>query len=144
MEKYYEIDKIAVVLFLPCFEVTSVYDYYESNLFVRQFIYENNGCLVDIFRDKYIASIYDNGRMPSFNYNSSNKLREELFTKEELRSGKVSYDRLLEIYCVYNSSFITYNEALRQDEFRSNKSIFDISRYRLRRGKVKKRKESDL
>ena len=62
MEKYYEIDKIAVVLFLPCFEVTSVYDYYESNLFVRQFIYEDNGCLVDIFRDKYIASIYDNGR----------------------------------------------------------------------------------
>ena len=110
MEKYYEIDKIAVVLFLPCFEVTSVYDYYESNLFVRQFIYENNGCLVDIFRDKYIASIYDNGRMPSFNYNSINKLREELFTKEELRSGKVSYDRLLEIYCVYNSSFITYND----------------------------------
>ena len=67
-----------------------------------------------------------------------------MFTKEELRSGKVSYDRLLEIYCIYNCNFITYDEALRQDEFRSNKSIFDISRYRLRRGKVKKRKESDL
>ena len=144
MEKYYEIDKIVVVLFLPCFEVTSVYDYYESNMFVRQFIYEDNGCLIDIFRDKYIASIYVNGRMPSFNYNSSNKLRKELFTKEELRSGKVSYDRLLEIYCIYNFSFITYNDALRQDEFRSNKSIFDISRYRLRRKKSNKRKESDL
>jgi hypothetical protein len=144
MEKYYEIDKIAVVLFLPCFEVTSVYDYYESNMFVRQFIYEDNGCLIDIFRDKYIASIYNNGRMPSFNYNSSNKLRKELFTKEELRSGMVSYDRLLEIYCIYNFSFITYNDALRQDEFRSNKSIFDISRYRLRRKKSNKRKESDL
>ncbi len=144
MEKYYEIDKIVVVLFLPCFKVTSVYDYYESNMFVRQFIYEDNGCLIDIFRDKYIASIYNNGRMPSFNYNSSNKLRKELFTKEELRSGMVSYDRLLEIYCIYNSSFITYNDALRQDEFRSNKSIFDISRYRLRRKKSNKRKESDL
>lgn len=144
MEKYYEIDKIAVVLFLPCFEVTSVYDYYESNMFVRQFIYEDNGCLIDIFRDKYIASIYNNGRIPSFNYNSSNKLRKELFTKEELRSGMVSYDRLLEIYCIYNFSFITYNDALRQDEFRSNKSIFDISRYRLRRKKSNKRKESDL
>ncbi len=144
MEKYYEIDKIAVVLFLPCFKVTSVYDYYESNMFVRQFIYEDNGCLIDIFRDKYIASIYNNGRMPSFNYNSSNKLRKELFTKEELRSGMVSYDRLLEIYCIYNFSFITYNDALRQDEFRSNKSIFDISRYRLRRKKSNKRKESDL
>lgn len=144
MEKYYEIDKIVVVLFLPCFKVTSVYDYYESNMFVRQFIYEDNGCLIDIFRDKYIASIYNNGRMPSFNYNSSNKLRKELFTKEELRSGMVSYDRLLEIYCIYNFSFITYNDALRQDEFRSNKSIFDISRYRLRRKKSNKRKESDL
>lgn len=144
MEKYYEIDKIAVVLFLPCFEVISVYDYYESNMFVRQFIYEDNGCLIDIFKDKYIASIYDNGRMPSFNYNSSNKLRKELFTEEELRSGMVSYDRLLEIYCIYNSSFITYDDALRQDEFRSNKFIFDISRYRLRRKKSNKRKESDL
>lgn len=144
MERYYEIDKITVVLFFPCFEVTSVYDYYESNMFVRQFIYEDNGCLVDIFNDKYIDSIYNNGRMPSFNYNSSNKLREELFTKEELRSGMVSYDRLLEIYCIYNSSFITYDDALRQDEFRSNKSIFDISRYRLRRKKSNKRKESDL
>lgn len=144
MEKYYEIDKITVVLFFPCFEVTSVYDYYESNMFIRQFIYEDNGCLVDIFKDKYIDSIYNNGRMPSFNYNSSNKLREELFTKEELRSGMVSYDRLLEIYCIYNFSFITYDDALRQDEFRSNKSIFDISRYRLRRKKSNKRKESDL
>lgn len=144
MERYYEIDKITVVLFFPCFEVTSVYDYYESNMFVRQFIYEDNGCLVDIFKDKYIDSIYNNGRMPSFNYNNSNKLREELFTKEELRSGMVSYDRLLEIYCIYNSSFITYDDALRQDEFRSNKSIFDISRYRLRRKKSNKRKESDL
>ena len=131
MEKFYDIDKIKVVFYRQPFLFTSVDGYYDSVGYIRQFVYVNDGYIEDIFKEKYIAGLYADGQIPEFYYNPINYLDLKYFNESELKSGKVSERRLLEIYCQCNSKFITYDDALRQDKFRDNASVVDISRFNL-------------
>lgn len=126
MGKFYEIKKIKVVLFRPF--VNSVDSFGNSEFFVKQFMYVDGGNIKDIFGEKYIAGLYYNGEMPEFYYNSINYLNSNYFNEKELMSGVISEERLLEIYCIYNSNFISYDDALRQDSVRGT-GITDLSRF---------------
>lgn len=128
MEKVYEIKKIKVVLFRP-FIMPS--DYFgDVGVYVKQFMYVDGNKITDIFGDKYISGLYCDGEIPEFYYNFVNSLGLQHFNLKELNSGVVSEARLLQIYCIYNSDFISYEDALRQDKF-SGTGIIDISRFNL-------------
>lgn len=126
MGKFYEIKKIKVVLFRPFINSS---DYFgNGEVYVKQFMYVDGNKITDIFSEKYIAGLYCDGEMPEFYYNSINGLSDKYFDLKELDSGVVGEERLLQIYCICNSNFISYEDALRQDRFRDT-GIVDISRF---------------
>jgi hypothetical protein len=131
MEKFYDIKKIKIVLYRPPVLYALINEY--ENSAVKQLVYVDGGSIIDIFGEKYISGLYYDGNMPAFYYDPVNYLHHKYFTDFELKKGIVSEKRLLEIYCELNNNFIKHEEALRQDEFRDNKSIIDISRHKIRR-----------
>ncbi len=130
MEKFYEIKNIKVVFVHPVFCDELVEGYYSSgnDICVRQFMYVDGRSMVDIFGDSYLKGLYYHGEMPGFCYNPINDIDMGYFTEDEKRSGKVSEMRLLQIYCMYNSDYLTFENLAcpfgSEDEFR----VVDIKR----------------
>mgnify|MGYP007101933454 CR=1 FL=1 len=109
MEKFYEISKVKIVLF-NITSTNSVDGYYGNLGIVKQLFYVNSGTLTDIFKNRYIKDIYSNDKLPGFNYNPVNYISTSFFNDKELKSGLISEERLLEIYCELNSNYINYNK----------------------------------
>ena len=125
MGKMYEIDKLFVVLFqYTDYEVDGYYDY---NVFVKQIMCVDNGIVVDIFKDKYIKGLYDDGEMPEFYYSPFNYISKSLFNKKEIERGLVSEEKLLEIYCALNPKFINYDNIINNE----NCPVIDLNNYRI-------------
>ena len=126
MSKMYDIDKIRCIQF-GYMRYGDVDGCYENNVFVKQIFYYDNGTLTDIFKDTYIPGIYENGEMPVFHYDSNNRLYPRDLTDIERQSGKISEERLLEIYCKFNSKYIDYSMI---DAMDSGKiTTFGINRF---------------
>ena len=106
----YEIRKLRIVLYMYNF-THGVDGFYGYNTFINQIFEVDNGTLTDIFQDKYIEGIYDNGKMPDFSFNNGNLIDKKLFTKDELEKGLVSSDRLLEIYQQLNPKYFSLNDV---------------------------------
>ena len=132
MEKFYEISNIKIIYFQKP-SLSDIDGYYGIDSVVKQLFYVKDGTLIDIFKDKYIDGIYQNGKMPAFNYNPVNYISTSLFNNKELKSGLISEDRLLEIYCYFNSLHISYDEIIGNNV----DNVVDIRKY------VKTRRKED-
>ena len=108
VDNVYDINKIKIVFFKIVYN-GSIDGYYGTVGIVKQLFYADNGCLIDIFKDKYIDGIYKDNEIPSFNYNPVNCVDIRMFSDNELKSGFISERRLLEIYCNLNSNYISYD-----------------------------------
>ena len=93
----YEISKLRIVLYMYNFN-HGVDGFYGYNTFVNQIFELGDGTLTDIFKDKYIDGLYNDGNMPDFSFNNGNIIDRRLFTNEELEKGLVTWERLLQIY----------------------------------------------
>jgi len=124
----YEISKIKIVIFRNpyCYSLTE--GAYGEGCYVNQFMYVEKGSIKDIFVDKYIEGLYDGNKMPNFIYNSSNSIHSSYLNEEERKSGLISYERLLYIYCLYNKAFLSYEEVLLQEEVKGNSNILVLKR----------------
>lgn len=140
IEKFYDIDKIKTVFYRQQIPCDLVDGYYDNVGYIKQFVYVEKGSIIDIFGDKYLAGLYVDGQMPEFYYNPVNYLETRYFNADELKSGKVSEIRLLEIYCQCNSKYLTFEDALRQDKFRGSGDIIDISRFKMIKKSFENRK----
>ena len=123
LDKFYDIDKIVVTLYW----ISSKEEYRGKLNFVKQLLYVDNGVIVDIFKDKYISCVYNDGNMPAFCYNPMNRLSDNYFTKDELSSGVISGARLLQIYCYCNSKYIDYDVVTGKKN--NNAPVIDITKY---------------
>jgi len=116
MEKFYEINNIKVVSFQKSFENSRVDGYYGVKPAIKQLFYVTGGTMIDIFKDKYIKDIYNDGNMPEFYYNPVNYISSSMYTTEELKSGLISDDRLFRIYCELNSKYLSYEDIKNEEK----------------------------
>ena len=84
--------------------------FYGYNTFVNQIFELGDGTLTDIFKDKYIDGLYNDGNMPDFSFNNGNIIDRRLFTNEELEKGLVTWERLLQIYQKLNSKYFSLDD----------------------------------
>lgn len=105
----YEISKLRIVLYMYNFN-HGVDGFYGYNTFVNQIFELGDGTLTDIFKDKYIDGLYNDGNMPDFSFNNGNIIDRRLFTNEELEKGLVTWERLLQIYQKLNSKYFSLDD----------------------------------
>lgn len=105
----YEISKLRIVLYMYNFN-HGVDGFYGYNTFVNQIFELGDGTLTDIFKDKYIDGLYNDGNMPDFSFDNGNIIDRRLFTNEELEKGLVTWERLLQIYQKLNSKYFSLDD----------------------------------
>ena len=105
----YEISKLRIVLYMYNFN-HGVDGFYGYDTFVNQIFELGDGTLTDIFKDKYIDGLYNDGNMPDFSFNNGNIIDRRLFTNEELEKGLVTWERLLQIYQKLNSKYFSMDD----------------------------------